>query len=505
MNPQILEGLKMVASPLGIALMLGGVILGSVFGAIPGLTGSICIAIMLPITFGMDKTLAMALLVAIYVGASYGGSIAAILFGTPGTPESSMTVFDGHPMAQRGQAKKALNIALYSSAAGNLLSSVIMITLSVYIAKIALAFGAAEYASVILFSLVLIATLGSKGSALKGLAAVCVGLFISFIGPDPINATPRFSFGNINLTSSISIVPVLVGVFVGGEVLQHVSIRYPHVKLSKEESKAQNKITGKEIRACIPGVLSGTIIGSIMGALPALNASVSATLNYTLTKRFSKHPERFGTGIAEGIAAPEAANNATVGPALVPLLTLGIPGTGTAAILLGALMMQGVIPGPMIFRDYGEVVYGIFFCLVICTLLLVFGGKLVIAMSKTVLNFPREKIYPVIIMLCCVGAYCTNRRLFDVFILLVCMLVGYLMSRVHMPVLPLVIGYLLGSTFEKNLRQALLMSRGSINIFFKSAISTVFLALTAALVLWFVISEIMSIVKQRKQKERETA
>lgn len=500
MNPQILQGLQMVASPLGLVLMLGGVILGAVFGAIPGLTGSICIAIMLPITYGMDKVLAMAFLVAIYVGGTFGGSIAAILFGTPGTPESSITVFDGYPMAQKGQAKKALNTALYSSAAGNLLSAFIMIGLSVYISKIALAIGAAEYSAIIIFSLVLIATIGSKGSALKGLAAVLIGLFISFVGADPIKATPRFSFGNINLTSNISLVPVLVGVFVGGEVLQHVAIHFDQVVLDKKDAKEQNKITWADVKACIPTVISGTIIGSIMGALPALNASVSATVNYSITKKLSKNPERFGTGIVEGVAAAETANNATVGPALVPMLTLGIPGTGTAAILLGALMMQGVIPGPMIFQDYGHVVYGIFFCLIICTILLLFGGKLVMTMAKTILNIPREKVYPIIILLCCVGAYCTNRRIFDIFILLVCMILGYLMTRAKMPVLPLVIGFLLGSTFEKNFRQALLMSHGSFKIFFKSTISTIFLVLTGILIAWFIASEIIGIVKARKEK-----
>ncbi len=293
-------------------------------------------------------------------------------------------------------------------------------------------------------------------------------------------------------------VPVLVGVFVGGEILQHVTLKFPSVHLSKTEQKEQNRITLMDVQACLPAIATGTIIGSIMGALPALNASVSATLNYSLIKNLSKHPEKFGTGCVEGVAAPECANNATVGPALVPLLTLGIPGTGTAAILLGALMMQGVIPGPMIFRDYGEVVYGIFFCLVACTVLLLFGGKMVIHLAKYILNVPRELVYPVILLLCCVGAYCTNRRVFDIFILLVCMLLGYLMSIIGMPVLPLVIGFLLGSTLEKNLRQALLMSRGSLLIFINSKISLLFLVLTAILIVWFVITGVAGFLKARK-------
>lgn len=501
MNPQILEGFQMIFTPLTLVLMLGGVILGSVFGAIPGLTGSICIAIMLPLTYGMDAVPAMAFLVSIYVGGSYGGSIAAILFGTPGTPESSVTVFDGYPMTQKGQAQKALKVALYSSAVGNLLSSLIMIGLSVVIAQFALMIGAVEYTAIILFSLVLIATVGSKGSVVHGLIITLIGLFISFIGPDPITATPRFHFGNINLTSSIPLVPVLVGVFVGGEILQSVGLKFPSVVLDKKKNKEANRITLNEVKSCVPTVLSGTIVGSIMGALPALNASVSATLNYALTKNLSKTPEKFGTGCVEGVAAAESANNATVGPALVPLLTLGIPGTGTAAILLGALMMQGVIPGPMIFRNYGNVVYGIFFCLIMCTLLLLLGGKVVMSLAKYILNIPRHLVYPVILLLCCVGAFCANRRIFDIFILLVCMLIGYIMTRINMPVLPLVIGYLLGGTLEKNFRQAMLMSRGSLQIFINSKISLVFLLGTAILIVVFVISEIRS---GRKKAEQST-
>lgn len=500
MNPQMIQGLQMIYSPLTLLLMFGGVILGAIFGAIPGLSGSICIAIMLPVTYTMSAVPALAFLVGIYVGGIYGGSISAILFGTPGAPEASITVCDGYPMAKKGLGQKALNTALYASAVGNLLSSFIMISLSVLIARFALMIGAPEYSAILLFSLVLIATVGSMESVAKGLGSMFIGLFISFVGPDPINAAPRFDFGNINLTSSIPLIPVLIGVFVGGEILQHVAQPFATVKLSKEESREQNRITGKDIKRCIPTLLTGTVVGSIAGALPALNAAVAATLNYALTKKISKHPEEFGTGRIEGVAASECANNATVGPALVPLLTLGIPGTGTAAVLLGALMIQGIVPGPMIFQEHGDVVYAIFFALVTCTVLLLIGGKIVIQLAKYVLNVPKQLVYPVILMLCCIGSFCGNGRAFDILILLVCMLLGYLMSLSKVPILPLVIGYLLGGTLEKNIRQAMLMSQGSLQIFVDSSISKVFLIATAVLILYFTFSSIWKFFNKAKKR-----
>ncbi|RGZ01204.1 tripartite tricarboxylate transporter permease [Clostridium sp. AM58-1XD] len=504
MNAAVIEGAAMVFSIKTLLIMCGGVFLGVTFGAIPGLTSSIGIAIMLPITFYLDPIPALSLLCAIYVGGAYGGSIAAILFGTPGTPESSTTTFDGYPMTKKGLAKKALSTALYSSAAGNFLSSLLMIVMAVFIAKFALLVGPAEYFAIILFSLVLIATVGSKGSVAKGLASVMIGLFVSFIGADPITATPRFNFGSINLTSNIQLIPVLVGLFVGAEVLKHVSVPFVVQKMSKVENKEQNRITGKDIKRCIPCILTGSVLGSVLGALPALNATVAATLNYTVGKKISKTPEEFGTGCIEGVASAESANNATVGPALVPLLTLGIPGTGTAAIFLGALMMQGVIPGPMIFEEHGSLVYGIFFCLIFSTILLVFIGKAVIHIAQYVLSVPRYIIYPIILLLCCAGAFCSNRRIFDIYILLAFMLLGYLMNNIRIPVLPLIIGFLLGNTMERTFRQTMLISKGSLVIFAKSPIALIFLIVTAIMMVYFVISEIKDKKAQKGSEAEES-
>lgn len=349
-------------TPGNIFLMFGGVAIGTIFGAIPGLTGAIAIAIFLPMTYYMNSMAALALLIGIYVGGSFGGSIPAILIGTPGAPEAGITTFDGAPLAKSGKGGKALKTALYASCAGNFLSSITTILMMSALAKLALALGSAEYCSVVLFSIVLIATIGSKGNWIKGLFAVMLGMAFALVGTDPMIGTARFTFGFHSLNTGLELIPVLIGLFVGGEMLGEVrlSSRTSHtVKIDK----SLNRLKKEEIKSCIPVIFTGSAIGSVIGALPGLNAAISATLNYALAKKISRHPEEFGHGSIMGVAAAEAANNGTVGPTLVPLLTLGIPGSGTAAIFLGALTLHGVTVGPAIFQEHADVVYGIFIAL----------------------------------------------------------------------------------------------------------------------------------------------
>lgn len=488
MVDMMIQGLQGIVSPWSVLLMFLGVAVGSVFGAIPGLTGGIAIAILLPLTFKLDAIPAMALLIGVYVGGSFGGSIPAILIGTPGAPEAGVTVFDGYPMARKGQSGKALKTALYASCAGNFFASIITIVMIMGVSKLALMMGPAEYFAIVVFSIVLIATVGSKESWIKGLLAVMFGFFFCFIGGDPVTSTPRFTFGVTQMLGGLQLVSVLVGLFVGAELLQNVRTESKHQKVTSE-FKENNRISRKEVRACIPTVMTGTLIGAVIGALPGLNAAISATLNYALTKKISKHPEEFGQGCIVGVAAAESANNATAGPTLVPLLTLSIPGSGTAAIFLGALMIQGIQPGPTIFRDSGDVVYGVFFALMICTVVLAVIGRILIGVAQYIAFIPTEYLNPVIILTCCAGAFSLNGRIFDVIVLLIFMGLGYIMNIVKLPVLPLLIAFLLGGMMESNFRRALLISKNSPSIFYESPVCMLFLIISLLMLLYSILEK----------------
>jgi putative tricarboxylic transport membrane protein len=494
----IVQTLLNICTPESLLLMAGGVAVGTLFGAIPGLSGAIAIAIFLPISFYLDPLPAMALLIGIYVGGSFGGSIPAILIGTPGAPEAGITTFDGAPMAKNGFAGKALKTALYASCAGNFLSSLTTILMMTGLSKLALMLGPAEYCTVVLFSIVLIATIGSKNNWVKGLFAVMMGLAFGLVGTDPITGTARFTFGVTSLNTGLQLIPVLIGLFVGAELLENV--RIPMEKREAAGSrKENNRITWPDVKRCLPHVITGSAIGSIIGALPGLNAAISATLNYACARKLSKHPEEFGKGSIEGVAAAESANNGTVGPTLVPLLTLGIPGSGTAAIFLGALLLQGVTVGPNIFNEHADIVYGIFFSLLLCTIFLAIVGTIFIYFAKYISDIPAQLLGPIIILTCCAGAFSVSNRLFDVGCMLFFMFLGWVMKQLNIPMLPLLISFLLGNMLESNFRRALMISNGSLSIYIQSPICLVFLVITVGMLLWAVGS---SLFKRDKASSR---
>lgn len=498
----MLEGLMSILNVQCLLLLVAGATVGAIFGCIPGLTGGIAIAIFVPFTYYLDLAPAMALLVGIYAGGAYGGSITAILISTPGAPEAGMTVFDGAPMAKKGLSGKALKTALYSSSSGNLLGAIITMCLIFVIAKFALMIGPAEYFGLLVFSIVLIATIGSKGNWIKGLLATAFGLFISFIGCDPITGAGRFTFGNAKLMSGIELVPLMIGMFVGAEVLGSIGIKREHKKISVD-FKNDNRITKGDIKKCLPAIFSGSIIGSVIGALPGLNAAISATLNYAFAKKISKNPDEFGKGAIDGIAAAEAANNATAGPTLAPLLTLGIPGSGNAAIFLGALLLKGVQVGPNIMREHSDVVYAILFSLVIATLALLFVGSLLIRVAQYVVFVPPDILNPIVIFTCCAGIYASNKSIFDIGVFLVFMVVGFFFSTLQIPLLPMLISFLLGDMMEANFRRALIISKteegGMFSAIFSSKIAMGFLIIAGGLLVYSLVSDIL---KQRKQVQK---
>lgn len=497
MMQSIMLGLAEMMTIPNVLYMFLGTVVGTIFGAIPGLTGSIAISILLPVTFYLDVMPSMALLVGVYVGGNFGGSIPAVLIGIPGAPEAGITVLDGLPMSKKGLSGKALMSALYSSCMGNLLSGVLSVVLVVAIAQLALRIGSTEFVGLLLFSLILIATIGSNGRWKRGLLAVFLGLLASFIGLDPITGTARFTFDNYHFFNGLQLIPVLIGLFVGAELLGEV--RSPLEKTNKSviDFKSENRITKSDVRQSVPLLLSGTIIGTIIGALPGLNAALSSTLNYGFAKRVSKHPEEFGNGTIEGVIAPEVAKGGTAAPTLVPLLTLGIPGSGTAAIFLGALLMQGVVCGPSIMNEAGDVVYGIFIAFLFCTLTLLLVGRLFIQLAQYIIYIPMNLLIPVVVFVCCVGVYSNSSSMFDVGVLLVFMVIGYLMKLGGVPLLPLLIAYLLGGNLESHFRRALTISGGSFLIFVKSPICVVFLLISLVLVLYTIIKPLAE--KRRKK------
>ena len=497
----ILQGAVIALGFKSLLLLVIGVGTGVIFGAIPGLTSGIAIAILLPFTFYLDIYHSLALLSGVYVGGTYGGSIAAVLFGTPGAPESGVTVLDGYPMAQQGFPNRALSTALYASSLSNVLSSLSMLFLSMAIASFALMIGSAEFFSIVLFSLVLIATVSMGSAWHKGLTAVLLGLLFSFVGSDPVSAIPRLNFGSLALSSGLPLIPLLVGLFVGAEIIQQAGrMKNVHADGHIAFGGKADKVRWADIKAMIPYVFSGAAIGTVIGALPGLNAAVGSMLNYGFAKRVSRTPERFGKGALEGVAASEAGNNGTVGPTLCPLLTLGIPGSGTAALFLGALLIQGVTPGPTIFETSPVVVYSLFWSIFLASLVMIVVGKIVIYFAKYIPLIPTQVINPCIILFCAAGALAIEGAVSDVLILVFFIALGYFMMLGRFPVIPLLIGYLLGGLLETNLRRTLLISGGDYSAFVQSPISLVFLVLTVAMLAYVVVSG-----ARRRRKLRDAA
>jgi putative tricarboxylic transport membrane protein len=466
--------------------MIIGVTTGVIFGAIPGLTGGIAIAITLPFTFYMSAVEGLSLLAGIYVGGTFGGSIASILFGTPGSPEAAVTVVDGYPLAQKGYPSKALNVALYASAFSSMLSSFIMIFLSLVIAAFALMIGPPEFFSIVLFSLVLISTLGMGTAWYKGLIAVSLGAIASLVGSDPISSVPRFTFNIMELSSGLSLIPVLVGLFVGSEIIGQTGKMVNAASSDKAIAfgRKDDYFSVKEFRSLLPVMVRGSVVGSIIGALPGLNAAVSAMVNYSITKRVSRNPEKFGTGCLEGIAAAESGHNGTVGPTLCPLLTLGIPGSGTAALFLGAMLMQGVTPGPEIVTLHPDIVYGLFYAFFFSAFILIGVGKVIFLVAKFIPLIPLQIINPCIVLFCVSGSFAVGNQVTDVYVLLFFMTVGYFMRLGKLPIIPLLIGYLLCSLLEMNFRRTMLIYDDNFSVFITKPISLIFLLGTLGLLCW---------------------
>lgn len=451
-----------------------GVFTGICIGSLPGLTATMGVALVLPLTFGMEATPGILLLIGVYVGAIYGGSISAILLRTPGTPAAAATVLDGYEFSKRGESGRALGISTISSFIGGVVSVIALWLISPQLAKLALRFSAPEFFLLAIFGLSIIASI-SGNSLAKGVMCGALGVSLSFIGIDSITGYPRFTFNNINLLSGMSFIPVMIGLFAMSQAFSTVETIFTPDQVSQKVSKVwPTKSDWKVILKTAP--ISG-VIGTFIGIVPGAGAEIGAFVSYSQAKRMSKHPERFGTGIPEGIAAPEAGNNGVTGGALIPMLTMGVPGDAVAAILIGALTVQGLQPGPLLFIDHKVLVYSIFLGMFVSNVTMLILGLSSLKLFVKVLSVPKAILTPMIFILCVVGSYAINTSFFDVGVMLAFGILGYFLQKVDFSVSPAVLGLILGPMAEANFRRALLMSEGSFSIFFESIIAWVFVIL----------------------------
>lgn len=467
------RGLAHTLEPWTMVVMMIGLVGGIILGAIPGMTGSMGIILLLPLIYHLEFGPALVTLAAMFCGAMYGGSISAILLRTPGHPSAAATVLDGFPMAQRGEAGKALGIAVIASVCGGLFSGVCLIFLSPQLAKLALEFRAPEYFTLALFGLTIIAGATSK-NILKGLIVGVMGIFISRIGVDEIWGVSRFTFGTNFLMSGFTLLPVLVGLFAFSQIF------FDLTKVAKGETVPKQKIgkilpSKRDIKRIAIPILVGSILGTGIGIIPGAGGAIACFLAYDLIKKFHKNKDEWGTGVPEGIAAPESANNGTTGGAMIPLLSLGIPGDAVTAVMLGALMLIGIRPGPMLFVEHIESIYTLFSAFILMQFLVLILGLGGTKIWPRVLNLRRSILMPLIIIACFLGSYTLANNLNDALTALIFGALGYFMRKYEYPAPPMILGLILGPMTEENLNRALLVSEGSWSFLFASPISTMFL------------------------------
>ncbi|ADC50551.1 tripartate TCA cycle transporter TctA [Alkalihalophilus pseudofirmus OF4] len=440
----------------------------------PGISGAMLVIILLPITYGMETTTAFLLLTGIYAAAVFSGMISAILFRTPGSPEAIATIFDGYPMSKNGEPGRALGIAIFSSVAGGLIGVIFLIFLTPLLADFALKFSSPEYFALAVLGLTVVASL-SGGDLLRGLIGVLIGLFIATIGIDVLSGNTRFTFDYPNLMSGVGFVPILIGLFAISEVLRRT--REDH-RIKNNVQKVKTKIFEAFILKKIAGTIArSSLLGVFVGVLPGVGATTAALLSYSESVRWSKTPEKFGTGHPHGIAAPESANNAAAMGAMVPLLSLGIPGSATTAVILGAFILHGLQPGPMLFTNEINLVYTIFAGLIIVNILILVFAKPFITMFSYTVKISYTILGPIIIILCIIGTFAVRNSMFDVGIMLLFGIVGYYLEKLKFPIATIILGVVLGPMIEEEFRRTLQISGGDFTVFFTRPISATLLSL----------------------------
>jgi putative tricarboxylic transport membrane protein len=451
-------GLDAVIGWQPLLFMVAGVVAGIAVGALPGLTATMTVAILLPFTFGVDPVPGMMLMLGIYGGAVYAGAIPAVLMRLPGTPAAAATVLDGHPMVQQGRAGEALTVSLIASVLGGIVGAVLLGAFAPQLARFALQFGAAEYFMLSVFALTVIASL-SEGAMVKGLASGVLGMAIATVGTDPIDGFARFTFGSSDMRAGLGFIPVLIGLFGVAEALSR--FERLHVVGGEGERVGSFRLRGAGTRRLLPTIASSSLIGFAVGVLPGTGGDIGSFVAYNETRRFARGTKRFGSGDPRGLAAAESANNAAVPGTLAPTLVLGIPGNPTAAVLIGAITVHGLRPGPQLFTGSPELIYGTFVGFLFVPLFILLVGWLGIRFWAQMVRIPTRYLWPCILVLCVVGSYALRTNAFDVLVTILAGVLGYLMLKGGFPPAPLVIGLIVGPLAESGFRRATIITSGS--------------------------------------------
>jgi putative tricarboxylic transport membrane protein len=477
MIENLLLGFSTFADPWVWVALVVGALVGYLIGAVPGLGPSLGVALLIPFTYSMDPVVSIVMLVALYAAAEYGGAITAVLINSPGTAAAVATAWDGYPLTRQGKAGVALNVSIVTSGIGILITTLMLMLTAIPLSEVALRLGPAEYFAIALVGLSLVSSL-SEGSALKGAVAMGIGLAIATVGLDMQTGVPRFAF-TPEFFEGIPLVPVLLGLYALSEVLVMVE-EGPSTKTRSAPIGGILAVPLKTYYELKGNILRSSVVGYIIGVIPGAGASVASFVAYALAKKASKTPGMFGKGSIEGIAASETANNAAVSGAMAPLLALGIPGSPTTAVLIGALMIQGIQPGPLLFTKNPEIPYTIFASLWIGVPIMVIIGLAGARMWAQVANIPRPSIAAIVAGICLVGAYASENSMFPVLVMTVFGVIGYVLRKVGIPLAPLLLALVLGEMIESNFRRALVISKGSYDIFLTHPV-TVILLLVAVL------------------------
>ncbi len=501
MTDLLLFGIQNVLMPMNLLAMLIGMFLGLLIGILPGLGGPMAVALIIPFTFNLEPITGILILISLYCTATYSGSITAILFRIPGEAPSIMTILDGHEMAKKGQAGKALGTAIFASTLGGILSTVLLAAISIPLSNFALQFGDAEYFAMAIMGLSVCSGIGGK-SVLKNIIAATLGLFLATFGTSPISGVQRFTFGSSGLLMGITFIPAVIGLFAISEVFEQVEKRLKGGK--REGYREQEKVkiglpSWMEIKYLKWVFLRSGLIGTFIGILPGVGATTAAFFGYSEAVRWSKRPEKFGTGIIEGIAAPETANNAATGGAMVPLLTLGIPGSAVTAVMIGAFLLHGLRPGPMMMIEQPKLVYSIFAGYFFSNLLIILAGVIGIKFLARVMDYPYHKIGPAILLFAVIGSYALNNSMSDVYVTLAFGFAGYVLKRLEFGLAPLVLGMILGELAEVSLRRAMLLSNFDPSVLVTRPISAVLIVFAILSLCYPFIQK--GIFKKRRPKE----
>ena len=487
----ILKSIAPVFVPGNILLVLLGAVGGVLVGAIPGLTSTMTIALLIPFTYGLSIVPAIGMLLGIFCGAMYGGSIAAILIRTPGTPAAAATVLDGYPMGQKGEAGRGLAISLFASFCGGIIGALIMTFLSPFISRMALKFGPAEFFALAVFGLSVIISISGK-SLTKGLISGFFGLLIATVGMDKTCAYLRFTRLE-GFYEGIPFIPALIGLFAISEVLSNVENILKGQKISAKISGVLPSLA--DIKTIATTIIKGSLIGTFIGAVPGAGGDIAAFVSYSEAKRASKHPELFGTGVPEGIAAAECANNACSGGAMIPMLSLGVPGDSNTAVLMGAFILQGFQPGPMMYVDHLDIIYAVFAAMIVANIAFFIVGMCGVKLFARVISIERKFLMPAIMILSLVGSYAINQNMFDVYFAIVMGVVGYLFQKYEFPLSPILLALILGPMSESNLRRFMQIDDGQFWRLFTKPICVIFIVLA-------VVSMVFSVRNQMKIAKR---